>query len=423
MNISSHRTLEAHSNSESLALVLECARGFAALWVFLFHIAELLEKSSATLTTFARCGYFGVPLFFVISGYCMYAAASKSVSEERNPTLFLKRRFLRIFPPFWISLIVVVLVPFLLEAISALKSGAFSLPSPRWLEFGMMDWLQMMTLTRIFFNSDGDLQGAFSPVNAVYWTLAIEFQFYLVMYGALFFRQSWKKILILVFCISLFSGLAPNIRESGLFLPYWPAFSCGLILRAGHEAGFTPARVFGIRASCSSMLTSISLLAGILWAVFAGQFMFIFSLGGTTNAIFTTFAVYTSVLLWFLSGVEHSLNSHTRLSDGGLISYLLSPILLMGASSYSLYLLHGKIYQLPEMLIRQVLSQENIAYPILMVSATVLLCFAFYKLFETPFMSKRYTVRRKSSRIEKLNETDAEQNSRFTTIKGPSNVL
>ena len=173
-------------------IVLECARGLAALWVFMFHIAPMFTPWPV-LETIARSGHQGVPLFFVISGYCMYAAAENTLRAGRAPSNFLKRRLWRIFPPFWVSVLVVMLAPYLLEGVSALKSGAFVPPQPRWDAFNWLDWLALLTLTQVFNNPGGDLQAGFSPINAVYWSLAIEVQFYLVMYASLLFKSSWKK--------------------------------------------------------------------------------------------------------------------------------------------------------------------------------------------------------------------------------------
>jgi hypothetical protein len=42
---------------------------------------------------------------------------------------FLRRRSLRIYPPYWLSFIVVAATPFVIEGVSALKTGTFVRPS------------------------------------------------------------------------------------------------------------------------------------------------------------------------------------------------------------------------------------------------------------------------------------------------------
>lgn len=61
------------------------------------------------------------------------------------------------------------------------------------------------------------------------------------------------------------------------------------------------------------------------------------------------------------------------------------PFAWLGQSSYSLYLLHGKIYQLPEMLVRQLIAPSSLAYPLLTIAGTAALCYMFYLLGEQPF--------------------------------------
>lgn len=81
----------------SIDLVLESARGLAALWVFLFHIAPLVAQSLPFLHSFALIGYYGVPVFFVVTGYCIFAAAQRAKKTGSGANLFLRRRALRIF--------------------------------------------------------------------------------------------------------------------------------------------------------------------------------------------------------------------------------------------------------------------------------------------------------------------------------------
>jgi peptidoglycan/LPS O-acetylase OafA/YrhL len=70
-------------------------------------------------------------MFFVISGYVISASAEATLRRSETAGSFLKRRFMRIFPPFWLS--IVVAVPYLVAAVSSLKSGVFEMPDPRFL--------------------------------------------------------------------------------------------------------------------------------------------------------------------------------------------------------------------------------------------------------------------------------------------------
>jgi len=299
----------------------------------------------------------------------------------------LQRRFLRIFPPFWLSMLVLVALPFLIEAISAIKSGHFMLPHPAWQELGALDWLQTATLTRVFTAHDGDLQGVFTVFNAVYWTLAIEFQFYLVMFAVLFVPRWWKHALVIVCVLSLIPGL---IDIPGLFLPHWPSFFVGLLLRWVHERGGTANRLFGAQTvNIASALFAGLMIAG-LTSVFNAQAALLLSrIDGQLATIL--FALYAAALLWSGGGIEQSMAGN--FTGGRVGRWLMRPFLLLGASSYSLYLLHGKLYHLPELFIRQVFSEHNSLYPVLTMAGTVVLCYMFFLCCEKPFMSQRYQSR------------------------------
>lgn len=58
--------------------------------------------------------------------------------------------------------------------------------------------------------------------------------------------------------------------------------------------------------------------------------------------------------------------------------------------SYTVYLLHGKIYQFANMFVRQVVPANNMVFGWLTVVLTLLLCWPFYYYIERRFISKRY---------------------------------
>lgn len=368
-------------------IFLEVARGLAAMWVFAFHLMPMIVGSSPNGAKFASHGHLGVPLFFVVSGYCLYSAAASNLRAGRSPWDFLRRRLLRIFPPLWLSMLVLVALPFLIEAISAIKSGHFAAPHPAWQALGALDWLQLATLTRVFTAHDGDLQGVFTVFNAVYWTLAIEFQFYLVIFAVLFVPRWWRHLLL---AVSVFSFI-PGLRDiPGLFLPHWPAFFIGLVLRWLHERGATANVVFGTRTvSMASVLLFGLVVAGVA-SVYNVQMALLCSrISGEASIIF--FAFYAAAILWLGGGIEQGLSG--RAIGGTAGQWLLRPFLLLGASSYSLYLLHGKIYHLPELFIRQIIAPSSSIYPVVTMVATAVLCYLFYLVGEKPFMSQRYRRR------------------------------
>ena len=365
--------------------VLECCRGVAALWVFMFHISDMFEGVSPSLFALASFGHYGVPLFFVISGYCMFASAESTLSKRRSGADFLGRRCMRVLPPYWLSVLVVLATPFIIALISAAKSGRYEWPHTAWMAFSLADWVQVLTLTRAIFNGSDAAQAAFSPVNAVYWTLAIEMQFYLVLAAALYFKSAWKRIVVAILCLSL-ATLTWELISAAIFLRYWPAFVLGMALRVAHLKGLTPASVFGARETFLSLCGAILMLGGI-FAVILLPMPLTLAHGPLAGILgFTGVALASILLLWVLGGVEHGIrNSRSRTQAERHAYWALLPLCWVGQSSYSLYLLHGKIYQLPAMVLRQFVPSQHLLFPLLTMMFTAALCFAFYALFEKPF--------------------------------------
>ncbi len=364
----------------------------------MFHIADLFEPVSPIVHRFAMQGHFGVPLFFAISGYCMFASAESTNAKRDLASSFLIRRLIRIMPPFWLSILVVLAVPFIVALISLAKSGHYEWPHTDWMIFSALDWLQLATLTRPFFHSGVPPHETFSPVNAVYWTLAIELQFYLVMAAAVWFKDRWKRVVLAVLGVSLITYVWPFAGEA-LFLAYWPAFALGMALRLAHVRGITPAAVFKGRELLLSTVGASAVLAlGLAVALLPSLQFRVYSPAG--HPVFALVALASIVFLWLMGGVEHGLR-RAQLAEScaraGRRSLL--PLLWVGQSSYSLYLLHGKLFQIPAMVARQVVSERTLVYPLLTMAGTAILCHIFYLYAERPFQSRGGT---KDKRLKPL---------------------
>lgn len=207
--------------------LLDALRGIAAMWVFAFHytFSDQFQSVLPHLHAVTRMGHLGVPMFFVISGYCISASAASSLSRGEPTRRFLYRRLRRIYPPYWFSVLVSVAVPFIVEGISAIKTGKFVMPDYGFISYTVGDWLMVVTLTKIFEPE------WFTGINGVYWTLAIEVQFYLAVALAVMTRRLWRSLALVTFAAAG-SLLFPGVLPSGVFLPYWPTFAAGAVLFA-----------------------------------------------------------------------------------------------------------------------------------------------------------------------------------------------
>ncbi len=66
-----------------------------------------------------------IALFFAISGFVVTGAARHAVNGGTGWATFLGRRVRRVYPPFWASIVVVALLPFVIEGLSWLKTGQY----------------------------------------------------------------------------------------------------------------------------------------------------------------------------------------------------------------------------------------------------------------------------------------------------------
>lgn len=84
---------------------IDYARGLAALAVEIFHANEVRDDIGL-YSSVVHYGRLGVPVFFFLSGYCIQV----SMETSRSAQAFLLRRLLRIYLPYWASLLVVLAV-------------------------------------------------------------------------------------------------------------------------------------------------------------------------------------------------------------------------------------------------------------------------------------------------------------------------
>ena len=77
---------------------LDLLRFVAAVSVVLFHATHWPSSQSNLLAQIAVYGAFGVPLFFMISGFVILMTA-----QNRGGIEFINSRIARLYPSFWIA--------------------------------------------------------------------------------------------------------------------------------------------------------------------------------------------------------------------------------------------------------------------------------------------------------------------------------
>ena len=217
---------------------LDVWRGVACLMVVVYHAtfyaAPAAPRDDAwPWLSLARLGWIGVPIFFVISGYCITATADRSRHRGFAIGDYAWRRFRRIFPPYWIFLAFAVVVVGLGDVLvpQLFTDEIDPIPRPHWRS--AWQWFGNLTLTETWrHHVIGDARGFFiSPA----WTLCYEEQFYFVtglllwLGRAHFFR--WAGVVTaLVAAVAVLTHTA-GIDVRGFFFDgRWLLFAAGILV-------------------------------------------------------------------------------------------------------------------------------------------------------------------------------------------------
>jgi peptidoglycan/LPS O-acetylase OafA/YrhL len=175
---------------------LDALRGVAAMGVVLYHYTSIFPRLVAHRDfdhlPHLGFGYFGVELFFMISGFVIFFTAqrSKSIGD------FAKSRFSRLFPAYWAAVAIAALVQLVI----------YNAPVAPLLQQTLVN----LTMLQVFFGVEG--------LDGSYWTLAFELSFYVLIAIALRitsargWRIDWALLCWLV--------AATVIRAGNLYIPY-----------------------------------------------------------------------------------------------------------------------------------------------------------------------------------------------------------
>ena len=316
---------------ERLAFV-DAMRGLAALGVVLYHAKEgnhvpALELKLPWLGGLLELGHFGVPVFFVLSGFVIALSLDGAQMRLSGVGWFMLRRSIRLDPPYWVAIAVQL-------GITLIKDGN-------------MNHFSSGQIAAHFFYLQ-ELIG-YNQISIVFWTLCFEFQFYLV-YSLLLCAPRQDLMLISAIAISLLWPLhiIPVIMP-GLFLHLWHGFLLGVCAYWTLNKGFP---------------LSLFLSFAMVVSVFGGSF---------------SLACALAASLIVIVGLGKQLGSlNWRWIQG------------LGAISYSLYLIHNPVTYVTYIISEQV-SEHSIMTDALWWTVSTALCllaaWAMRNAIEKPAMA------------------------------------
>jgi peptidoglycan/LPS O-acetylase OafA/YrhL len=185
----------ARSPQHPRLLELDFLRFCAAIGVVLFHylfrgwagMDHLSNLNFDRQGEWAKYGYLGVDLFFMISGFVVLLSA-----EGKTVQAFVTSRFLRLFPAFWLCTTATYL------ALVLLHDGKLGV--------GFTSYLANLTMMPELLNAP--------MVDGVYWTLMVELKFYFLVFLVSVLRQFHRLEWLMLgwLAISLFMQLHGSIK-------------------------------------------------------------------------------------------------------------------------------------------------------------------------------------------------------------------
>ena len=205
---------EQKNGKKNTISVLDGVRGVAVLMVVVFHINRVTgdnlwnPETNPLASSISTAGGTGVTLFFVLSGFLLFMPFAKALLYKSNWPLarvFYMRRVLRIVPGYYVSLFLLILLAY-----------------PQYLQ--RANFKNLALFLTFFMDSS---HATFREINGPYWTLATEWQFYmllpLIALGiALIVSRVpiQRRLLAVTFCLL-------GIIIWGLFVRFWGLYFLG----------------------------------------------------------------------------------------------------------------------------------------------------------------------------------------------------
>lgn len=284
-------------NSRRL-LELDALRGLAALAVVFCHFTSVGHQLAIFPFEF-RYGAYGPHLFFIISGFVIFMTLEKT----RTAADFIVSRFSRLYPAYWVA----VAVTFVAFSLFPRDDHPVSLPTALINLTMIQNWLRVPDL------------------SVVYWTLAVEMKFYVVMLlvfllGRL--RQieavsiAWLVLIALYRATTTWAGLPPlALLKVPLTIDYAQLFIAGMMFyRLKTAAAVATTRGERLRQVARHAIIAACLLMQYVAA-------------GLEATLIV--AVLLAVFYLFLAGRAGWLAAR--------------PLVFLGTISYSLYLIHDAV--------------------------------------------------------------------------------
>jgi peptidoglycan/LPS O-acetylase OafA/YrhL len=354
--------------------VIDAMRGFAALLVAYFHCRQVewvgmqsfhhvagksfdLNSIVAYLTLPIAWGSAGVPIFFVISGYCIHRSAAQRLAANPAYRLdamnFWARRLARIYPVLFAALLLTLALDW--------TSLQFPPVNHKILDIG----------PKAFFVNLFSLQGVAGKTygsNGALWTLSLEVQFYAVypLLFALRRRLGMMPVLGFVALVNLASVFVFERHDLQFFTSFWWSWTLGAWIAEAQVQRMNAANRGALQRRMSRPMVGAAALLTAL------------------GCVAFHFGQYYAFQLWalgFACYLNEALKSR-RHNDTPAIRVLSR----FGDFSFSLYSIHLPIFVLLSSLLYRSALQMSILPSFGFMLVALAVAWVFYRCIELPAM-------------------------------------
>lgn len=317
-------------------------RGLAALGVVLCHYGSNL-KDHPKLSQIFNFGQSGVQVFFLISGFIIVYSLIKAKYKSTEFFRFLLKRSIRIDPSYIATIILTIALFKILSFIPSFKGQNLHFIPGQFLAH----LFYIVPFTKYPF------------YNHVFWTLGIEFQFYLLI-GITYFlspNQFFKTAFIILFTATCFINFSNGYY---IVFTYAPFFALGISLVSLYQQPKDWVK---------------SILPSLLLVLIAYKFGFaVFLLLSACSIAIILLRLYNRVLFY------------------------------LGQISYSLYLTHSLMYIVVVGFLKKSnadLQQNQLGWLAIEVLMAIGFAHLFYRLIEKPSLSlsKKIFYKKRSKEI------------------------
>ncbi|CAD6511525.1 acyltransferase family protein [Paraburkholderia metrosideri] len=360
---------DARAASAGKDHVIDAMRGFAALLVAYFHCRQVawvgmqafhqsvghslsVGAIAAYLTFPIAWGSAGVPIFFVISGYCIHRGGALRLASNPDYRLdtgnFWVRRFARIYP----VLLAALVLTFALDWFSLqLPPVSHKIREIGWQSF-VVNLLSLQGVAGKTYGSNGAL-----------WTLSLEVQFYAIypLLFALRRRIGMTSVLAIVAVVNVISAYVLERHDIQFFTSYWFSWTLGAWIADARTRRASDAR------------------SSIWLYVLAAAFIVL-------GCVAFHFGQYGAFQLWAVGFAFYLYKALERGSGNQRETFGTRWLSRFGDFSFSLYLIHLPIFVLLSSLLFRSSLQMSIwpSFGYMLVAVPV--AYVFYRLVELPAM-------------------------------------